>query len=187
MKQHQLKTTKKSFTPKLKVVKGLKDQSEAIETLVNTAWGFACTALWNTSVFSNKEIEDAKNIIRGFLIDSKNPEKAYSAFCQRVLLARQYISNNTSKYIPLPTIWLDKQNLFGFAGTKIWYDNIKALRVSLPQFKAELKAFAEAILEMKEYPTEKNFEYWKNYFIERKAPGLLALFLQTIARQQFGL
>ena len=43
MRQHQMKTTKKSFSAKLKVVKGLKDQSEAIETLVDTAWGFACT------------------------------------------------------------------------------------------------------------------------------------------------
>lgn len=187
MRQHHMKAIKKIYPSKLKIVKGLKDQSEVIERLVNTAWGFACTALWNTSIFSNKEIEEAKASIKELLVNSKNPEKGYSAFCQRVLLARQYINNNAGKYIPLPTIWLHKDNPFGFAGTKEWYDNIRAVRSSLPQFKAELKAFAEAILEMKEDATDKNFEYWKNYFIERKAPGLLALFLQTIARQQFGL
>jgi len=187
MRQHQMKAVKKEYPTHLRVVKGLKDRSEIIERLVDTAWGFACTALWNTSIFSNKEIEEAKSQIRELLVNSKKAEKAYSVFCQRVLLARQYLNNNPGKYVPLPTIWLNKDNPFGFAGTKEWYDNIRALRSSLPTYKAELKAFSEAILEMKEDASEKNFEYWKNYFIGRKAPGLLSLFLQTIARQQFGL
>ena len=120
-------------------------------------------------------------------VASKTPNKAYKSFCQRVLLARQYVNSSPNRYIPLPTIWLDKENATGFAGTKQWLNDILAVRSSLPNYKTELKAFAEAILEMKEEPTAENFHYWRNYFIDNKTSGLLTLFLTTIANQQFGL
>ena len=43
MKQHQMKAINRTFPSRLKAVKGLQDQSETIEILVDTAWGFACT------------------------------------------------------------------------------------------------------------------------------------------------
>lgn len=186
MRRYQMKTVKKIYAGPLRVVRGLKDQAGSIDELVDTAWVFAHTALWNTSIFSNREIEEAKSQIHEQIVHSKNPEKAYSNFCQRVLLARLRLSNNLEKQVALPSIWLENDNPIGFSATKDWYDTIRAIRLSLPAYKAELKAFAEAILEMKQDASRRNFEYWKNYFIEKKAPGLWSLFLQTIARQQFG-
>ena len=176
----------------MRVVKSLKavtapNPNEATEKLVNSAWNFAFTALWNNSVFSKTEIATAKASISEFLAAFKDKERGYSIFCQRVLLARQYVMAQPNRFIPLPSLWLDKNNITGFAGTKEWYNNIKAVRISLPNFKTELRAFAEAVLEMSQDPTNANFHYWRNYFIEKKTTGLLSLFLQTIANEQFGL
>jgi hypothetical protein len=53
----------------------------------------------------------------------------------------------------------------------------------LPAYKAELRALAEAALEFGDEPTTQNYHYWRQYFIDRDAPGLLSLF-QMIAAQQ---
>ena len=183
---------RRKFRTSMIVVKSVNDittpnPNEATEKLVNSAWNFAFTALWNNSVFSKAEIATAKESITEFLAAFKDKEKGYSIFCQRVLLARQYVTAKLNRFIPLPSIWLDKNNASGFAGTKEWYNNIKAVRTSLPNFKTELRAFAEAVLEISQDPTNANFHYWRNYFIEKKTAGLLSLFLQTIANEQFGL
>lgn len=186
MKQRRLKTAEET-KPVLRVVKSIKEDAPDVDQLVRTAWNFAYTALWNNSIFSRTEIRIARNRIREFLLACKTPTIGYKVFCQRVLLARYYVNNGENRYIPVPSIWLDKENPTGFTGTKEWYENIKAVRSSLPNYKAELRAFAEAILEMKEDPTSENFQYWRNYFIEKKMPGLLTLFLTTVANQQYGI
>jgi hypothetical protein len=176
-------------TTTLRVVKSVRGIMPATNTqkLANTAWSFAYTALWNNAVFSANEVAIAKEMIKQILVSGKTPVKNYNAFCQRVLLARQYVNSHPNRYIPLPTIWLDGNNATGYVGTQIWYDNILEIRASLPNYKTELKAFAEAILEMHEEPTSQNFHYWRNYFIDNKTTGLLTLFLSTVANQQFGL
>jgi hypothetical protein len=158
-----------------------------LEHLIHTAWHLACTALWNNEVFSDKEKEEARSAIKHYLLSATDAYQAYLMFCQRVLLARQYITKSSNRYMPLPSHWLDKNNETGFAGTSKWYDKIREVRASLPIYKIELKALAEAILEMKEEPTAANFQYWRNYFIEKKAPGLLFLFLATLTNSYYGL
>jgi hypothetical protein len=158
-----------------------------LENLIHTAWQLACTALWNNEVFSEKEKEEAKSAIKNYLLSATDAYQAYLVFCQRVLLTRQYINNSSNRYMPLPSHWLDKNNETGFAGTGKWYDKIKEVRASLPIYKIELKALAESILEMKEEPTASNFNYWRNYFIEKQAPGLLFLFLATLTNSYYGI
>ncbi|HEY6914609.1 MAG TPA: hypothetical protein VI413_08035, partial [Paludibacter sp.] len=94
-------------------------------------------------------------------------------------------SNASNRFAPLPSLWFNPENEKGFAGTKQWYRKVYEARQSLPNYKIELKALAEAVLEVSTEPTQNNFHYWKNYFIERKTPGLLSLFLITVANQQF--
>ena len=164
-----------------------KTSNPYLENLIHTAWHLACTALWNNEVFSDKEKEQAQSAIKNYLHSAPDVYQAYLVFCQRVLLTRQYINNSCNRYMPLPTHWLDRNNESGFTGTAKWYDKIKEVRASLPIYKIELKALAEAILEMKEEPTVANFNYWRNYFIEKKAPGLLFLFLATLTNSYYGL
>ena len=185
MRQEQMRTAH-PYRANFRVIKGGKEALPETAQLVDTAWNFAYTALWNNIVLSRAEKEAAKNCIKEFITGSKNQLHAYKAFCQRVLVTRQYINSQQGRYVPIPSIWLDKENEHGFVGTKEWYKNIIAVRASLPNYKTELRAFAEAVLEMNTEPTTKNFQYWRNYFIDRKAPGLLTLFLATVANQQFG-
>ena len=184
MRQQQ---TANFYSPTFTVIRGFLGQTTEIDTLTNTAWSFAHTALWNHCIFSETEVANAKLSIKSLLVSAKNPTRCYNIFCQRVLLARQYVLASPTRFIPLPSVWLDNQNALGFAGTKAWYLNIKKQRASLPNYKIELKALGVAVLEMSEAPTVKNFQYWKNYFIEKNATGLLNLFLNTVANQQFSI
>ena len=63
MRQHQIKVAN-PYRPSFRVIKGLKEQAPETEQLVNTAWNFAFTALWNNSVFSQTEIVESKKIIK---------------------------------------------------------------------------------------------------------------------------
>ena len=185
--KHNKRKKASIYSPVFRVIRGKKDEAKATEELVSVAWNFANTALWNTSIFSEAEIETSKAIIREYLSTATDQGKAYSAFVQRVLLVRQYISTNPNKFVPLPSLWLDRNNVNGFAGTKQWYENIQVVRASLPMYKSELAAFADAIAEMYESDSRPRFHRWRNYFIEKKTPGLLSLFLNTIANQQFAI
>ncbi|HWJ28977.1 MAG TPA: hypothetical protein VNS32_20710 [Flavisolibacter sp.] len=152
-----------------------------INYLTDIAWQLSSTALWNHAEFSDTEKEEARKAIRQYLLSAKDFYQAYLIYCQRILMARQYILNHNMRLLVLPSRWLHPDNQQGFAGTLSWYQRLQEIRNALPLHKIELKAFAEALLEMKEEPTKANFLYWRSYFIEKKAPGLLHLFLATLA------
>jgi hypothetical protein len=161
-----------------------KQQTPNNKKRITTAWFIAYTALWNTAEFSEQEINNASLFINKFINESSNPQKAYEAFVQRVLLARNYVSKNTTKYIPLPSFWFNTDNINGFAGTSQWLENINETRQALPQYKIELVAFAQAVQECNETLAAKDFHYWRSYFINQNKQGLLNLFLSTIANLQ---
>ncbi len=174
-----------SNTPELKAIKGYLFETSLVEDLVNAAWNFAYSSLWNSTQFSAREIYNSKEKIEEYFTLAKNPRKAFLSFCQRVLLARQYVNAAKGRYMPLPSVWFDKNNEYGFVGTKQWYTQIKNVRVSLPAYKEEIKALAEAVLEYSEEPTLQNFTYWRSYFIEKGTPGLLNLFQVAAINQQY--
>ncbi|TCZ74057.1 hypothetical protein [Flaviaesturariibacter aridisoli] len=130
-------------------------------------------------------MELAKASIYDYLTLARDPRRAFLSFCQRVLLARHYVLSGEGRYIPLPSVWLDKKNELGFAGTKNWFREIRAIRASLPNYKAEIKALAEAVLEFSEEPTFQNYQYWRSYFIDKQTPGLLSLFQVTAIHYLF--
>lgn len=152
--------------------------------LVNTAWIFANTALWNDTEFSPQEIQRSKELIATWL-GQENSETAFIAFCQRVLLARQYVTSQPGRYIPLPSVWLDTDNKLGFAGTGAWYERVNNIRESVPGYKTGIKALAQALLELSSQPSASHYHYWKSYFIDHHTPGLLALFQATAIQQMY--
>jgi len=174
-----------SNTPELKAIKGSLFQTAPSENLINAAWNFAYSSLWNSTQFSAREIRTSKEKIEEYFTLAKNPRNAFLSFCQRVLLARQYVNQAKGRYMPLPSVWFDKNNEYGFAGTKDWYAEIRLVRSSLPNYKEEIKALAEAVLEYSEEPTLQNFTYWRSYFIEKGTPGLLNLFQVAAINQQY--
>lgn len=174
-----------SNIPELKAIKGALFETSPSQNLVSAAWNFAYSSLWNSTQFSAKEIRTAKEKIEEYFSLAKNPRNAFLSFCQRVLLARQYVNGVKGRYMPLPSVWFDKNNEYGFVGTKDWYTQIKTVRTSLPNYKEEIKALAEAVLEYSEEPTLQNFTYWRKYFIEKGTPGLLNLFQVAAINQQY--
>ena len=152
-----------------------------MQHLVDAAWVLATTALWNTALFSATETVTARAMITELFAAAPDPYKAYLAFSERVLLARHYLAGSRQRYVPLPTVWLHPDNEKGYRGTEAWHRKVLDVRASLPVYKIELRALAEGVLEMTEEPTVQNFLYWKSYFIEKRAPGLLQLFLGVLA------
>ena len=169
----QFKT--KSNNLALKAIPGGREENGELQKLASIAWIFVSSALWNGTQFSSKEKDATQEKITGYLGLTKNHRRSFRAFCERVLLAR--LEGRTGGIVlTLPSLWLDRYNEEGFATTKMAYIRIKALRESLPLYKYELKALAEAVLDFGEDPTAENFRYWKNYFTEKQSPGLLQLF-----------
>lgn len=165
----------------LQVQKSYAEYLQQINKLATCAWHIAYTALWNTKQFSVPEIEAAKEFISGFLHQGNNHKIKYQEFVQRVLLARQYINSHPGTYIPLPSQWFSAENTKGFAGTAKWFSSIQQTRASLPLYKESLTSFAEAVWETTQTFNAKDFHYWRSYFIQQNANGLLNLYLSTIA------
>lgn len=151
------------------------------QALSNYAWQVAYTALWNARNFSSKEIENAKAYISDFLQQGTSHYRQYREFVQRVLLARLHVSSHPGKYIPRPAKWLSTENSNGFAGTANWYKAVQHTRESRPSYKQCLKDFPEAIRDTIQSGKAIRFHYWRSYFIQQKANGLLNLYLATIA------
>lgn len=169
--------------PHLTIVTGDVESHLHTARLVDGAWNFAYTSLWNNTQFSTKETDAAKEKIFEYFSLAKDTRKAFVSFCQRVLLTRYYVNGAKGRHLPLPSVWFDKGYEYGFVSTRKWLQEVKAVRQSLPNHKQELKALAEAVLEFSEEPTVKNYQYWRGYFIEQKTPGLLSLFQMTAIQQ----
>src|SRR5947199_281676 len=109
MKQNKATTFSAEFNPELRAILGGR-QNEALHTLVNTAWDFAYICLWNGLNLSRMEAEFAKQKIEEFICNGKNTEKECRKFCERVLLAKNYVLKNPGKYIPVPSFWFKEDN-----------------------------------------------------------------------------
>ena len=175
MQLHSFRNLRTARTT-LRVVKGFKKDNPEVTVLSHTAWLFASSILWNSTAFSTSEIEAGTGKIKEFLQLSREPRKAFLVFCQRIALAPILIGDVSEQSLELPSIWLDRRNKAGFAATKSEYDRIRKVRASLPHYCRDLKALAEAVLEFSEEPTGKNYRYWKSYFADRQARGILEFF-----------
>lgn len=170
----------------LRIVKDSQQEAQDVDSLVYAAWSFAYSALWNNTIFSDKEVAAAKTKIQYLFVSSRNTEKAFLDFAQRVILARHYVMATSSRYVPLPSVWLDGDNEQGFAGTKPWLQEIKEIRSSLPRHKASVYNLAEAVLDFSINPTEATYHFWKEFLLRAGAPGLFALFQTYIINLSFG-
>lgn len=179
----QIKTSTTMITaqqlPDIKTTQEIKS-----EQLTQIAWHITYTALWNGADFSTAEIIKAKQFIKNFL-QQENPERSYSELVQRVLLARNYILSHPGTFAPFPSQWFASENKNGFAGTLRWYQAVEISRQALPKYKQAIKAFPEAILETIQSGSAKDFHYWRSWFAEQNAQGLLNLFLATIANCRY--
>ena len=159
--------------------------NKSIDMMIKAAWNITYTSFWNTWTLSSQEIRSSKSFIRNFICNAPEAYPAYLEYCQRVLLAREYIIKNPDKYVPIPSIWFCTKNVNGFAGTARWFRNTQDIRRALPLYRNQFKALPEAILEMIEEPTARNFHYWREWFIIRNKQATVNLFLSVVAQCRF--
>lgn len=182
MGAHKLKTDP-SDEKIMSVLNSLaKAEDLIIKRLTTTAWNMAYTALWNGTQFSAREKQKAKQLIQEFLLSTEEIEKNYEEFAQRVLLTRQYLANNPSKFLPHPSEWLSKENKMGFAGTHRWFLKLAEKQKAMPQYKAVWKEIAWALFSINGKAASRNFHEWRSYLAQHNQP-LLNLFLSTVANQ----
>ena len=82
----------------------------SIDFLSNLTWEYAQKTLWENQRFTKSEVEN-------FSVESS---RHFRNYCERIRLAKEYVNRHPWRYIPHPTIWLNKHNPKGFAGTKNW-------------------------------------------------------------------
>jgi len=129
--------------------------------MTNSAWNLLIAALWPHSIYDDK--------IRSLIDEAYDPYDAYAEFCQRVIMARRYILQNPEYKISCSiTEWLHSSNKNGYAGTAVWFERLQEKRKENRTYLIELKAFPEAMLELADDPAKDNFNYWSNWFLERK-------------------
>ncbi len=107
----------------------------AIRLLTDATWDFAHAILWNRHPFSKAETELSKLYIQEYYENilaekfTAAAHKYFTAYCERILLAKKYVGRFPHRYLPHPCIWLNKMNPKGFAGTKRWYvENVEKRR-----------------------------------------------------------
>ncbi len=158
----------------------IQTDDKQLHLLTAIAWQISYSALWNGKEFSPAEISAAKEKIRLF-ISQGQPQKTYSEYVQRVMLARQYIITHERAYAPHPTRWLHTNNKNGFAGTERWFRSVEEARAKEPAFKQYIKALPEAVLETLQSDKAADFHYWRSWFAEHDAHATLNLFLSVLA------
>ena len=101
-----------------------------IKLLTDATWQFAHSVLWNDQPFDYIETELSKHYIREYYeaiptgLFNKTAAQHFSAYCQRIMMARNYVDRSPRRYIPRPCLWLDRRYAKGFAGTKKWYERL---------------------------------------------------------------
>lgn len=110
--------------------------------LTDAAWNFAYTILWYGQQFTNEEIERAKFYLHQYFKEAANKKKAFTAFCERIILTNKYISAQPQRYVPAPSVWLNRHYQHGFAGTKSWYQQVEAKRSKIPGYLKHISIMA---------------------------------------------
>lgn len=138
----------------------LKNRAETKARLVNGAWLFAHTLLWHGKEFNEAEVELAKHQIEEYIIHPSllvSREK-FIMFCERVLLAHQYLQRNENRFVPHPLKWLSPHFEHGYAGTREWYLDMIHERQYIVVHRFELKVFAESFLLFMQEPCTESYQ-----------------------------
>ena len=99
--------------------------------LIDATWDFAHSKLWHNFPFSEAETELSKKYIREYYegvpahILAAQSSAHFASYCERIMMAKQYVLRSPHRFIPHPCIWLNKHYSKGFAGTRAWYEHAR--------------------------------------------------------------
>ena len=143
---------------------------ENLQHLTSAGWSIAKASLFYLHNYNENEMEKITGFINRSLSNANDPYLAYLEFCQRILLAHEYLKRFKGGTLSTHAlIWLRSGKGMGFGKTKQLYNKLLKIRKTKPLWKKEWKELAEAVLDLVEGPLRENFEYWVNWFRERRA------------------
>jgi hypothetical protein len=160
-------------------------KSPSIEKLTHAAWQFAHAILWQEQQFYPKEIERTTLEITEYFRLSTDPQKAFIAFCERVVLTNNYLSGEQSRYLPQPSIWFNKNFPHGYTGTLPWYHKMQYMRQQVPNYKEGINTLAHYYWQYTIRPSKKTFAACRKKLLQLKEYGLIRLFYNSIIYSQF--
>ncbi|MEO8771522.1 MAG: hypothetical protein ABI402_15610 [Ferruginibacter sp.] len=139
-----------------------------VDQLTELSWQLLSSMLYFSFLFSQYEILQTKILIKRFLLSANDAYKGYVEFSQRIMLAREkMIKSKKPVLCSIPSIWMHETFKGGFEATESFYLSLITMRKTCPLYRIELRAVAEAVLELSECPTHNNFRYWRQWFQER--------------------
>jgi hypothetical protein len=159
-------------------------RNEARETDINkltdAAWRFAQNALWTEQLLPTREVTLTKNYIQEYLIEATDKKRAFTALCQRVLLAQRYIANGAGRFVPPPSVWFNRYYRFGFAGTLDWLYGVEQQRRLIPGYLAHIEAQADDYYHYATKPRSECMGKSRRNRMRRHASSLIKLVYITI-------
>jgi len=145
-----------------------------------SAWHLAYASLWTEQVFNKHEIDRAVVFIRGHLDDT-----SFVNFCERILIARSQSLIEPSSYLPQPSIWLHPGYGEGYVSTRLVHEKMQEKQLHIPGYQQEVRAFAKFYYQYQRQPSKACFYSCRKKLLGLKAYGLLQLFYQVIAYNQY--
>jgi hypothetical protein len=165
---------------------GVLHEKEELELFAKAGWTFANVCLFYNQHFYDHELKRVRGQIYRFISNTNNPYDAYMEFCQRILLAVDYFTKyQRGAFCMNACVWFQPSCKNGYAKTGSMYERLLKKREKNPSWKKQWKPLAEAVLEISEGHIDEKFEYWINWFEERKADYELFIFLRAIDFQTF--
>lgn len=149
---------------------------EALQEEVHSAWAFAAAALWNGRQFSPLEAAAAKIQIGMHLFSTSLPEAALEVFCQRVMLAKQYLLPPSGSKPAVPSQWFAPDNESGYKATEALFAELERQRIYEPSAMPGIKLLSAAVCGFAKTPGGENYRSFREQLTAMKEPGLAQVF-----------
>lgn len=160
----------------LRVVKGGRKKERSSDQIISNAWLFAQASLWEGQVFTETEIKKFKKLIAEFFEECEYSDETFIEFCERVILAKRYVSRSQFRYVAAPINWLNIHFKYGISGTAKWYSEVELQRVTAPEYNKGLSFLAQAVVKYTASPSLPVYRACRKRLIELKQYDLLPVF-----------
>jgi len=154
--------------------------NENLHILAEAGWNYAWVVLFSTHRYCKAQQEKIINHIFNFLAGNSQAFEGYIEFCKRISLAADHTGKHNNGRMPIPAlVWFDPSYTEGFQRTGLLYKQFLEKPFFQKGQARHWKALAEAILDNIEENSKTSFDYWANWFRQRRAWEFLYFFIQA--------
>ena len=96
---------------------------------VDMLWDLSKKLLYGKTFLTESQHLKARQLIEHLYapVKKENLQKVHENYCKRIGLVKKYVDKNPRmRFVPLPYIFFDTNNSFGFCGTKKWLEQVIA-------------------------------------------------------------